>query len=61
VLAARAWGKPIVDGVWMDVKNLEGFRKSCEQGKRLGFDGKSLIHPNSIDICNEVFSPTEKV
>ena len=58
VLAARAHGVDIVDGVYNDIEDLEGFRAECLQGRDLGLDGKTLIHPGQIDICNEVFAPT---
>jgi len=55
VLAARAAGKVILDGVHLDFKNSATFRASCEQGRAMGFDGRTLIHPTQIDIANEVF------
>ena len=57
VLAARAHGVDVIDGVFNDIKDLEGFRAECVQGRDMGFDGKTLIHPSQIDICNEVFAP----
>lgn len=60
LLAARTHGKVIVDGVYNDIKNEEGFRAECEQGRELGFDGKTLIHPSQLAPCNDVFSPSEK-
>jgi len=60
VLAARAEQIDIIDGVQLDLEDDRGFQASCEQGRNLGFDGKSLIHPKQIAIANEVFSPTEK-
>jgi citrate lyase subunit beta/citryl-CoA lyase len=59
LLGARAAGKQIVDGVYNDVKDLEGFAAECRQGRELGFDGKTLIHPGQVEICNRVFSPSE--
>ncbi|RBP01241.1 citrate lyase subunit beta/citryl-CoA lyase [Roseiarcus fermentans] len=59
LVAARAHGVDIIDGVYNDIKNLDGFRAECEQGRDMGLDGKTLIHPGQIDICNEVFAPTE--
>jgi len=59
VIAARAHGVDIVDGVYNDIKDLDGFRSECLQGRDMGLDGKTLIHPGQIDICNEVFAPTE--
>jgi citrate lyase subunit beta/citryl-CoA lyase len=58
VLAARAHGLAIVDGVYNGFNNLEGLRHECTQGAQLGFDGKTLIHPDQIPIANEVYSPT---
>jgi len=57
-VAARAHGVDIIDGVYNDIKDLNGFRAECEQGRDMGLDGKTLIHPSQIDICNEVFAPT---
>ena len=57
--AAREAGKVILDGVYNDVKNLEGFRDECVQGAELGFDGKTLIHPGQVDITNEVWAPSD--
>ena len=58
VLAARAYGIAILDGVFNDIGNAEGFVAECEQGRDLGMDGKTLIHPNQIAPCNEIFSPS---
>src|SRR5277367_520672 len=58
VVAARAHGVDIIDGVFNDIKDLDGFRLECLQGRDMGLDGKTLIHPGQIDICNEVFAPT---
>ncbi len=57
ILAARAAGIAILDGVHLDLNDDAGFRASCEQGRDLGMDGKTLIHPKTIDAANEVFSP----
>lgn len=59
VLAAREAGKVILDGVFNDVKDLEGFAAECRQGVQLGFDGKTLIHPGQIEPANEAWSPSE--
>ena len=59
VIAARANGLDIIDGVHLNFRDLDEFRNHCKQGRELGFDGKSLIHPNQIDICNSVFSPAD--
>jgi citrate lyase subunit beta/citryl-CoA lyase len=58
MLAARANDLAILDGVYNDIRDSEGFRASCVQGLEMGFDGKTLIHPGQIDACNEVFAPT---
>ena len=58
VVAARAHRVDIIDGVFNDIKDLEGFRAECLQGRDMGLDGKTLIHPSQIDICNEVFAPS---
>ena len=58
VVAARAHGVDIIDGVYNDIQDLDGFRAECVQGADMGLDGKTLIHPTQIDICNEVFAPT---
>ncbi len=57
--AAREVGKVILDGVYNDVKNLDGFRDECVQGAEMGFDGKTLIHPSQVDIANDVWAPSE--
>ena len=59
VLAARANQLDIIDGVHLDLDDQLGLQAICEQGRNLGFDGKSLIHPKQIDVANEVFSPAE--
>jgi len=56
--AARSAGKVILDGVYNDVKNPEGFAAECTQGADMGFDGKTLIHPTQVEPCNEAFSPS---
>ena len=57
VLAARAEGKVIVDGVFNAFKDEAGLRSECEQGRDMGFDGKSLIHPAQLEAANEIFAP----
>ena len=57
LLAARGYGLAIVDGVYLDLNDDEGFEYSCRQGVELGFDGKTLIHPKTVDTCNRIFSP----
>ena len=59
LLAAREAGKVILDGVYNDVKNPEGFETECIQGYEMGFDGKTLIHPSQVDPCNQVWAPNE--
>ena len=60
LVAARAAGVSILDGVYNDVSDVSGFERECLQSRRLGFDGKTLIHPTQIDVCNRVFSPTDE-
>lgn len=57
ILAGRAYGMDVIDGVYNSLGDEAGFRTECEQGRMLGMDGKTLIHPNQIAPCNEVFSP----
>ena len=57
VLAARAAGIPVFDGVFNQLTDPDGFAAECADGRRLGFDGKSLIHPDQIDPCNRLFAP----
>jgi len=57
VCAARAAGKQAVDGVHLDIADAEGIARACRQGRDLGFDGKSLIHPSHIDPANAGFGP----
>lgn len=59
VLAARAHGIPAFDGVFNRLSDLDGFIAECMDGRSLGFDGKSLIHPDQIGPCNEAFGPSE--
>ncbi len=59
LLAARLAGKVIVDGVYNDIKDEAGFEAECVQGRQLGFDGKTLIHPSQLEPCNRVFAPSE--
>lgn len=58
MLAARAYGLAIVDGVYNAYKDEDGLRTSCIQGKEMGFDGKTLIHPAQLGVTNEVFAPS---
>lgn len=57
VMAARAHGLAILDGVYNDIPDLAGLRRECEQGCDIGFDGKSLIHPSHLEIANHAFAP----
>lgn len=59
VAAARAYGLTAIDGVYNDIKNEAGFAAECEQGRDLGFDGKTLIHPSQVEACNRIFAPSE--
>ena len=60
LLAARRSGVAILDGVYNDVTDADGFEAECRQGRDLGFDGKTLIHPGQVDPCNRVFAPSEE-
>jgi citrate lyase subunit beta/citryl-CoA lyase len=57
-LGARAGGVSVVDGVFNNVKDGEGFRAEAEQGRELGFDGKTLIHPGQVEVANDVYGPS---
>jgi citrate lyase subunit beta/citryl-CoA lyase len=57
ISAARAFGIDILDGVYNDLGNAEGFADECRQARDFGFDGKTLIHPRQIEACNDAFSP----
>jgi citrate lyase subunit beta / citryl-CoA lyase len=58
LLAARAYGRAALDGVQLDLADAEGFTAACRQGRELGFDGKTLIHPQQIAPANAAFSPS---
>ncbi|MEQ1709212.1 MAG: CoA ester lyase [Terricaulis sp.] len=58
VTAARAEGLVAIDGVYNDIANATGFESECRQGLEFGFDGKTLIHPSQLDVCNLVFAPS---
>ena len=58
VAAARAYGLDILDGVYNDIGDTEGFSAECQQARDFGFDGKTLIHPRQIEPCNAAFSPS---
>jgi citrate lyase subunit beta/citryl-CoA lyase len=57
ILAAHAYGLEILDGPYSDFSNVDGFALECAQGRDLGFDGKTLIHPGQIEACNAIFTP----
>lgn len=59
LVAARAYGLDVIDGVYNDFKDETGFRAECEHGRTLGMDGKTLIHPSQVEPCNQVFSPKD--
>lgn len=58
MLAARAYGLTAIDGVHVDLDDAEGLAAACRQGRELGFDGKTLIHPKQLDAANEAFAPS---
>ena len=58
IIAARAYGITAIDGVYNDIKNEDGLLSECEQGRDLGFDGKTLIHPSQLDATNRIFAPS---
>jgi citrate lyase subunit beta / citryl-CoA lyase len=58
IVAARAYGLDVLDGVYNDFKDADGFRRECVHGRALGFDGKTLIHPDQLATANEVFAPS---
>jgi citrate lyase subunit beta/citryl-CoA lyase len=59
VAAARAYGLDVLDGVYNDVRDADGFSRECREGRALGFDGKTLIHPEQVVDANRVFAPAE--
>ncbi|MDP6342278.1 MAG: CoA ester lyase [Alphaproteobacteria bacterium] len=60
LLAARAYGLAALDGVYLDLENDDGFEAACHQGRDLGFDGKTLIHPRQVEPANRVFAPSNQ-
>ncbi|SDR93372.1 citrate lyase subunit beta / citryl-CoA lyase [Nocardioides scoriae] len=60
LLAARSTGKAVLDGVYNDVKDTDGFLAECRQGREMGFDGKTLIHPGQVEGANAAFAPSEE-
>ena len=57
ITAARAYGLDVLDGVYNNFKDADGLRRECVHGRALGFDGKTLIHPDQVATANEVFAP----
>ena len=60
IMAARAEGKRVLDGVHVNLDRQSGLEESCAQGRNLGFDGKTLIHPNQIDAANKAYAPSRE-
>jgi citrate lyase subunit beta/citryl-CoA lyase len=62
VAAARAYGIDVIDGVFNDIGDAEGFARECAEGRDMGFDGKTIVHPDQVAACNAAFAPsTEEV
>lgn len=59
IAAGRAFGLDVIDGVYNNLADAEGFAAECAQGRDLGMDGKTLIHPNQLEVANATFSPSE--
>ena len=59
LLAARQYGLVVLDGVFNDIADADGFAAECRQGADMGFDGKTLIHPSQLAPCNDIFAPSE--
>jgi citrate lyase subunit beta/citryl-CoA lyase len=57
ITAARAHGIDVLDGVWNNFRDMDGYRRECLQGRELGFDGKTIIHPDQAALANEIFQP----
>lgn len=58
VVAARAAGVDVIDGVHLDIQDADGFKSACQRARAYGFDGKSLIHPSQIEVANKTFGPS---
>ena len=58
VMAARAHGLAVIDGVFNDIQDGDGFAAQCRQARAFGFDGKTLIHPSQVGPCNDIFAPS---
>ncbi|MBV8097508.1 MAG: CoA ester lyase [Acetobacteraceae bacterium] len=59
IIAGRAGGLDVIDGVCDDFRNIEAFERECDEARLMGFDGKSLIHPRQIEPANRAFSPSQ--
>lgn len=60
VTVARSYDVDAIDKVFFDLKDIEGFRRECEEAKNLGFSGKQVVHPTQVEIANEIFSPSKE-
>src|SRR5690606_18114531 len=60
VLAAKRQGIAVLDGVWNDFRNEAGYQREVLQSQKMGFDGKTLIHPSQVDLANRAFAPSEE-
>jgi citrate lyase subunit beta/citryl-CoA lyase len=60
LVAGRAFGKQVIDGPYLEIKDLVGLALSSNRSAALGFDGKWVLHPDQIDLVNEIFSPTQE-
>ncbi len=60
VLAARAYGLSVLDGVWNHIEDLQGLQQEAQKAKAFGFDGKTIIHPHQVETVNAVFSPSDR-
>src|SRR5262249_40440135 len=58
ILAARAYGLAVLDSAYGNINDPEGFAALCRQGRAMGFDGKTLIHPNQVAVANQMFAPS---
>ena len=58
VTAARAYGVQAIDGPYTDIKDTDGYRRLCERARKVGYDGKWVLHPDQVGIANEVFAPS---
>jgi citrate lyase subunit beta/citryl-CoA lyase len=58
IAAARTYGVDIIDGVYNDLADAEGFARECVEARDMGFDGKTIIHPSQIEACNRAFTPS---